>query len=74
MANDTHRMFWFLIKGDSNPFEIAVPDNASISRLQKLVWEERKNGALRGVDAADLMILKVSTERLADSSQLTSYL
>jgi hypothetical protein len=74
MAKDTYRVFWFFIKGDSRAFEMTVPDNISISRLKDMVWEKRKNGVLRGVDAADLMVLKVSTERLADSSQLTSYL
>jgi len=74
MAKDTYRVFWFFIKGDSRAFEMTVPDNISISRLKDMVWEKHKNGVLRRVDAADLMVLKVSTERLADSSQLTSYL
>src|ERR1700732_1033628 len=74
MANDPHRVLWCLIKGDSNPFEVTAPVDASISKLKKLVWEERKNGAFLGVDATDLLLWKVSSERLADSSQLTSYL
>ena len=60
MTNDTHRDLWCFIKGDPNAFEVTAPINASIARLKKLVWEQRKNGVLRGIDAADLVLLKVS--------------
>ena len=74
MINDTHRDLWCFIKGDPNAFEVTAPVDASIARLKKLVWEQRKNGVLREIDAADLVLLKVSSECLADRSQLTSYL
>lgn len=73
MANDPCRVFWCLIKGDSKAFEVTVPVNASVNRLKTLVLEQRKNGVLQGIDAAVLVLWKVSTERLADSSQLTLY-
>jgi hypothetical protein len=73
MTNDTHRDLWCFIKGDPNAFEVTVPVDVSIGRLKKLVWEQRKNGALRENDAADLALLKVSSECSADRSRLTSY-
>ena len=73
MANDPY-VLWCLIKGSSNPFDVTAPVATSFSRLKDLVWEKRKNGVLRGTDAADLVLWKVSNERLACSSQLTSYL
>src|SRR5258705_43192 len=72
MANDLHRVLWCLIQDDSNPFEVTAPVDASIGRLKELIWEKRKNGVLRGSDAADLALWKVRTKRLADSSLLTS--
>jgi hypothetical protein len=68
MANDTHRVLWCLIKSSSNPFEVTAPVETSFSRFKDLVWEKRKNGALRGTDATDLVLWKVSNEGLAGSS------
>jgi hypothetical protein len=73
MANDTHRELWCLIKGDSTAFRVTPLGKASIDELKDLVWEKRKNSALRNVDATDLVLWKVSNEGLACSSQLTSY-
>jgi hypothetical protein len=73
MANDTHRVLWCLIKGESIPFEVIAPANASIYQLKKLIRVEKENGALQDVDAANLMLGKVSSEEVTDNSQLTSY-
>jgi Crinkler effector protein N-terminal domain len=62
MFNDPHRVLWCLMKHDSNPFEVTAPVDASIGRLKKLIWEERKNGVLRGIDATDLVLRKVSSK------------
>ena len=80
MANDPHRVLWCLIKSASNPlevakpFEVTAPVDASISKPQKLVWEEHKIGVLRGIDATNLVLWKVSSEGPEDGSRLTSYL
>jgi len=59
MANDT-RVLFCLIQGDSNPFEVTVSTGKSISFLKEVIQEKRKNGPLRDVDAADLVLWKVS--------------
>ena len=51
---------WCLI-GDSTPFEVTAPVNATIYRLKELVWEKRKRGTLKNVDASDLILWKVCT-------------
>jgi Crinkler effector protein N-terminal domain len=73
MADDTHHVLWCFIKGDSTAFEVPALDKTSIAEVKRWVWEEGKNGILSGTDAKDLVLWKVSTELLADSSQLTSY-
>ena len=62
MANNPHPMLWCLIEDDSNPFEVTPPVAASVSRLKELVWEKGRNGVLRGTDAKDLALYKVSSE------------
>ena len=52
---------WCLIIGDPNPFLVSVSTNDYVARLKKAIYEEAKNGALQGVDAKDLVLLKVST-------------
>jgi Crinkler effector protein N-terminal domain len=68
MTNDTRRDLWCFIKDDPNAFVVTAPIDASIARLKKLVWEEGKNGVLSNTDAKDLVLWKVSSEGLADSS------
>ena len=46
---------WCLIKGESTPFDVIAPVHASINRLN-LIHEERKNVALRNVDASGLIL------------------
>jgi hypothetical protein len=48
-----------LIEGDSSPFIVKPTVDMSIMELRKLIQDERKNGVLRNVDAADLMLWKV---------------
>jgi hypothetical protein len=73
MANDTHRDLWCFIEGDSMPFEVTPLGKDSINELKHLIWREGKNGVLSNTDAKDLVLWKVSSEGLTDSSQLTSY-
>jgi len=72
MADDTHRVLWCIIKGNSTPFPIAVPGNATIGEVKNIVWEKCKN-ELQKIDAAHIMLSKVSSEWLADGYQLTPY-
>lgn len=74
MADDSRRELWCLIKNNSTAFRVTPLCKASIDELKGLIWEKRKNGVLRDVDATDLVLWKVSSDGLADSSQLTSYL
>jgi hypothetical protein len=52
---------WCLIIGDLTPFIVSISPNNYIAELKKAIYEEAKNGALQGVDAKDLVLLKVST-------------
>lgn len=58
MADDT-RVLSCLIQGDTNIFEVTVSTGKSISFLKEVIQKKRKNGALRDVDAADLVLWKV---------------
>ena len=57
--DDAAHTFWCLIQGDSAPFQVTAPVNASIDHLKELVHVKRKKGALRNVDASDLILWKV---------------
>ena len=59
MANDT-RVLFCLIQGETDPFEVTVSTSKSISSLKGVIQEKCKNVALRDVDAADLVLWKVS--------------
>jgi len=59
MANDT-RVLFCLIEGDTNLFEVTVSTGESICFLKEVIQEKRKNRLLRDVDAADLVLWKVS--------------
>jgi len=71
---DTSLKLWCFIKGDSIAIKVTPVGGADIYDLKHLIWEERKNnGVLRGTDASGLVLWKVSSEGLANISQLTSY-
>jgi Crinkler effector protein N-terminal domain len=59
MADDT-RVLFCLIERDAKLFQVTVSTGESIAFLKKVIWEEGKNGPLRDVDAADLVLWKVS--------------
>jgi hypothetical protein len=59
-SEDAPCQLWCLVEGDSTPFKITSPTNIDIDDLKKLIHEERKQGVLQGVDAVDLVLLKVS--------------
>lgn len=48
-----------LIKGDSTVFKVNELFGSDIIDLKKLVHQERENGALRDVDAKDLVLWEV---------------
>ena len=76
MTDDTRRVLWCFIKGDSTvsaPFPIAAPGNATIGQVKGLVWEQGKNSVFRRTDAMEIDLSKVSSKRLADSYQLIPY-
>jgi Crinkler effector protein N-terminal domain len=61
MTNDKYCItVWCLIKGDSAPFDVTVPANATIYDLKKLVKAEVENDALDGIGAGSLKLWKVS--------------
>ncbi len=60
MPDDTVRALWCLVQGDSTPFKVTIRTNNDINDLKKRVHEEGKNGVLRGIDAKDLKLWKVS--------------
>jgi Crinkler effector protein N-terminal domain len=74
MANNPHPVLWCLIKDNSNLFKVTAPVDIDIDQLKELVWEKGKNGVLSGTDEKYLALYKVSSEWLADSTQLTPYL
>lgn len=49
----------FLVIGDPNPSFVEISPEKTISHLKKLIQKDRENGALKGVDAADLTLWKV---------------
>ena len=61
MAKDSDIKLWCLIEGDAKLFEVQVDACKSVSFLKKVIWKARKRGYLRGVDATDLVLWKVSS-------------
>jgi len=60
MPDNEVRVLIGLVEGDSTVFEVKVPIEGSVLGLKKLVWEEGKNTILCNIDAAKLMLFKVS--------------
>ena len=60
MANDTLTLNC-LIEGDTKLFEVNCPRDYTVFFLRTVIWEERKNDFLRGADAMDLVLWKVSS-------------
>ena len=61
MADNANCVLWCLVNSKGTPFKIRVPINFDIGDMKELVKEKRKNGILRGIDATDLVLWKVST-------------
>lgn len=68
MADNAVCELWCLVKREDTPFSIAAPPNININKLKELVWEKRKNGVLRGIDAVDLVLWKARTSLSPPSS------
>ncbi|KAF5384162.1 hypothetical protein D9615_003367 [Tricholomella constricta] len=67
MSNDAHALLC-LIQDDSAIFEVTVREKEMVLDLQKLIWEERKNRVLQGIDPADLVLWKLKTPITASPS------
>jgi len=59
MENDT-RVFFCSIEGNTNLFGVTISTSKRIFFLKKAIWEECNNGALRDVNAQDLVLWQVS--------------
>jgi len=60
MSDVVHR-FYVLVFEDDNPFTLNIPDSLNVDQLRHEIRESCENGSLRGVDAEDLTVWKVST-------------
>jgi hypothetical protein len=54
------RTLWCIVEGQSTPFEVTVPSDATIGQLKKKVHQEKHKLTFREVDPADLVLLQVS--------------
>ena len=61
MPDDTVLRLWCLVKDDPKPFKVIIRTNNDVDDLKELIHEKRKDGILRGIDAADLKLWKVSS-------------
>jgi hypothetical protein len=59
-AANAQYKFWCIVEDDDAPFLVRVPTDAYIADLKVLIQEQRKYGALQGVDAARLALWTVS--------------
>ena len=62
MSDVVHR-FYVLVFEDDNPFTLNIPDSLNVGQLRHEIRKSCENGSLRGVDAEDLTVWKVSTLR-----------
>jgi hypothetical protein len=49
---------WCNLKGDSSLFSVEIAPEQTVAFLKEFIWEKRKNGMFRGIDAADLVLWK----------------
>ena len=59
-AENAQYKLWCIVEDDDAPFLVRVPTDAYIADLKVLIQEQRKYGALQGVDAARLALWTVS--------------
>jgi hypothetical protein len=59
MSEDATHTLWCLIEGESTVFSVMAPLNTNINDLKELIRGKGVYGALRGVDAKDLILFKV---------------
>ena len=59
LSDDSPRDLWCLIEGDA-PVLVKVAANMPIAVLKELVYEKGKSSVFDGIDAKDLVLLKVS--------------
>ena len=55
----SRRLLRCFVEGDSAPFTLTVSVNKEIDDLKVLIHGECQNGAMSGVDATDLVLLRV---------------
>ena len=62
MADDARLTLYCLVEGgDGLPFKVKATVNDDVGDLKNGIQHERRNGALRDVDATDLTLWKVGT-------------
>ena len=71
MADDAPRALQCLIEGESLLFKVTATGSLDMMDLKRLIKEERKNGMLKNVDAADLMLWKVRMTSAVIRSDIT---
>jgi len=59
MTSDDKYILNCLVEGDKNVFLIIISRDAYIDQLAELIYEKRKKGLFRDIDAVDLSLLKV---------------
>jgi hypothetical protein len=61
-SNDSSRILWCLVEGESDPFAVTVSAGETISQLKKAVHSEKDKGLFRDVNVVnlDLLVLKAS--------------
>jgi hypothetical protein len=61
MADDAHREFYGLVEGERLAFRVTASVDNDVEDMKKLVQLEKKRGPLRDIDAAALILWKVTT-------------
>jgi hypothetical protein len=61
MADDAHREFYGLVEGERLAFRVTASVDNDVEDLKKLVQLEKKRGSLHDIDAAALILWKVTT-------------
>jgi len=57
---NTNLILYCLIDVNTTPFRVSCPPNTDVYDMKTLIHEAGKHGALRNIDAKDLVIWKVS--------------
>ena len=59
-ADKDSLVLWCIIRGESIPFDVTVPANASINQLKEKIYQKNKH-TFSDIDAKNLVLWKVSS-------------